>query len=141
MAISSRSDAGFTLLEMLVALAIGAVAAGALAGLTRTVSPRLELTQAAEQIAGDFTRARAEARRTGRAVEVRLTEDGYGIAGLDLEESWPVILVSQPDRLVFQPVAGASMSPASSLVLEHRGARVAIEIAAVSGRVHVQILD
>lgn len=141
MAISSRSDAGFTLLEMLVALAIGAVAAGALAGLSRTVSPRLELTQAAEQVAGDFTRARAEARRSGRAVEVRLSEDGYDIAALDLEEVWTVTLVSQPDRLVFQPVAGADMDSASILVLEHRGARAAIEIAAVSGRVHVQILD
>jgi type II secretion system protein H len=141
MAISSRSDAGFTLLEMLVALAIGAMATGALAGLTRTVSPRLELTQAAEQIAADFTRARAEARRSGRAVEIRLSEDGYDIAVLDLERAWPVVLVSQPDRLVFQPVAGADMDLASSLVLEHRGARAAIEIAAISGRVHVQTLD
>jgi prepilin-type N-terminal cleavage/methylation domain-containing protein len=141
MAISSRSDAGFTLLEMLVALAIGAVAAGALAGLSRTVPPRLELTQAAERIAGDFSRARAEARRSGLAVEVRLSEDGYDIAALDLDEAWTVTLVTQPDRLVFQPIAGADMSPASSLVLEHRGARAAIEIAAISGRVHVQILD
>lgn len=141
MAISSRNDAGFTLLEMLVALAIGAVAAGALAGLARTVSPRLELTRAADQIAGDFSRARVEARRSGRAVEVHLSDEGYDIVALDLEEPWTVTLVSQPDRLMFQPVAGADMDSASRLVLEHRGARAAIEIAAISGRVHVQHLD
>ncbi|MGJ3230778.1 MAG: GspH/FimT family pseudopilin [Oceanicaulis sp.] len=140
-AISSRnrSDAGFTLLEMLVALAIGALAAGALAGLTRTISPALELSRAADQIAADLTRARAEARRTGRPVAVQLDEAGYRIEALDLAEAWPADPAAAPAVLVFEPRAG--LGEPQTLVLEHRGARAALEIAAVSGRVHVRRLD
>ena len=135
-----RRDAGFTLLEMMVALAISAMLAAALAGLSRTVSARVELHAAAERIAGDFEHARLQARRQGAPVTVTLSAQGYAIAALDLSGDWAGadIQIDGPSRVwVFQsgPFAGSSRA----VVLRQGDLAARIEVGAVTGRVRVSL--
>lgn len=138
-----RGEAGFTLFEMMVALAIGAVFAAGLAGLSRTISPRVELRAAAERIAGDFERARMEARRTGRPVTVRLESDGYVIDALALSGGWG----GARARLDGAEVNAASLTlapgpftaPPAALSLQRGALTATVEIGAASGRAEARL--
>lgn len=155
MAISWRADArltagprpgrqaGFTLFEMMVALAVGAVLAAGLAGLSRTMSPRVELRAAAERIAGDLERARLEARRTGAPVAVTLSEAGYVIEALELSGDWGGAQMTHRRGPLYAGALTVSPAPFTAeplgLELSRDGLSAHIDIAAASGRVEARI--
>lgn len=135
-----RHQAGFTLLEMMVALAIGAVFAAGLAGLSRTLSPLVEFRADVERIAADFEQARMLARREGRAVVVRLSETEYEIQALDLIgplNEFEIRTRGFDSDLVFQPNGFSDAT--RTLTLTRDGMQAEVRIGAVSGRVHMQI--
>ena len=143
---ASRSrEAGFTLFEMMVALAIGAVFTAGLAGLSRTISPRVELRATAERVAGDFERARLQARRTGAPVTIALTPTGYVIDALDLSGDWGeavfTLVESQgEDGVLIIPAEPFGAAPA--LITLRRGDLSArITLAPASGRVEARLGD
>jgi general secretion pathway protein H len=70
-----KRDGGFTLVEMLVVLAILGVAAGAI--LLTVPDSRQSLTREAERFAASLVRAKEEAVLTNRIVDVRITPEGY----------------------------------------------------------------
>lgn len=141
--ISVRTDSGFTLFEMMVALAIGAVVAAGLAGLSRTISPRVELRATVERVAGDFERARMEARRTGAEVTVAMDPGGYRIEALDLAGDWG----DASARLAGQPIDSriVTLSPAPfgtdpiELVLVQDGLGATVRIGAATGRAEARL--
>jgi len=150
MATSSRAsrtpdtrEAGFTLFEMMVALAVGAVFAAGLAGLSRTISPRVELRATAERVAGDFERARMEARRTGAEVTVTLSAEGYRIEALDLAGGWGAASASIAGRSVEGRTFILSPAPFGAdpieLTLERDGLRAAVTPGAATGRAEARL--
>ncbi len=138
-------DAGFTLFEMIVALAIGAVFAASLAGLSRTMSPRVELRATAERVAGDLERARLEARRTGAPVRVSVSHDGYDIPALSLSGDWGDAELGgraarrAPFDLVMSPAPYAP--PPGAVQLARQGFAARIAVAPISGRVEVELAE
>ena len=74
-AIGETSESGFTLIEMLVVLAILGVAAGAV--LLTAPDSRRALIDEAERFAAGLERAKEEAVLTTRTVDVQITPEGY----------------------------------------------------------------
>jgi general secretion pathway protein H len=68
-------EAGFTLIEMMVVLAILGIAAGAI--LLTAPDSRRSLLDEAERFAASLVRAKEEAVLTNRTIDVRITPQGY----------------------------------------------------------------
>ncbi len=149
MAISSPAelgrDAGFTLFEMMVALVIGALFTASLAGLSRTISPRVELRATIERVAADFERARLEARRTGRPVAVNLGDSGYEIDALALHGDWDGADFTLVEGQFYAGVLTLSPEPFASppavFELSRDGLAARVEIRPASGRVEARIVE
>ena len=77
---SARPDLGFTLIEMMVVLAILGLAAGAI--LITAPDSRRSLIQEAERFAANLVRAKEEAVLTNRIIDVRVTRDGYAFGAI-----------------------------------------------------------
>jgi Tfp pilus assembly protein FimT len=128
---------------MMVALAIGAVVAAGLAGLSRAISPRVELRATAERVAGDFERARMEARRTGAEVTVAMDTDGYRIQALDLAGDWG----EASARVAGRPIGSrtVSLSPAPfgtdpiEIALVQDGLSATVRTGAATGRAEARL--
>jgi general secretion pathway protein H len=71
----AKSESGFTLIEMLVVLAILGIAAGAV--LLTAPDSRRSLIWEAERFAAGLVRAKEEAVLTNRTIDVRISRDGY----------------------------------------------------------------
>jgi general secretion pathway protein H len=76
----SKPDSGFTLIEMLVVLAILGLAAGAI--LLTAPDSRRSLIQEAERFAAGLVRAKEEAVLTNRTIDVRITPEGYAFGAI-----------------------------------------------------------
>lgn len=74
-----RGQDGFTLIEMLVVLAIMAVAAAALRPMLLRPPAKVELRQVAAKVVAELRDARAKAMTTGRATAWRPAEPPAGI--------------------------------------------------------------
>jgi general secretion pathway protein H len=74
-AIGETSEAGFTLIEMLVVLTILGIAAGAV--LLTAPDSRRTLIDEAERFAAGLERAKEEAVLTNRTIDVQITPEGY----------------------------------------------------------------
>lgn len=133
-------QAGFTLLEMMVALAIGAVFAAGIASLSRVMSPRVEFRADIERIAADFEQARMMARREGRAIIVLLADSHYEIEALEIEgslEGFNVETRGFGSELILQPNGFSDAT--RTLILSRDDFQAHVRIGAVSGRVQMQI--
>jgi general secretion pathway protein H len=86
---SPRRSSGFTLMEMLAALGVLALAATLVTAQLRRPGEQAQLDQAADVLMRDVQRAQTEARRSGEPVALLLTDDGYRIDRLDLARAWP----------------------------------------------------
>lgn len=78
---------GLTLVELLLALSIMSLGVWVSAGAFKTLSPRIHVEQAAQQIINDLKSARLRAVETNELVNVIQTEQGYAIEALSLERS------------------------------------------------------
>ena len=141
----SDAEAGFTLFEMIVALAVSAVFVASLTGLSRTISPRVELRATAERVGGDLERARLEARRTGAQIEVKLSRRGYEIPALELSGDWGEAELAgetargMPRDILFSPAPFTA--PPDAIELTQQGVTARVVIAAISGRVEVRLAE
>lgn len=76
----TRPDSGFTLVEMMVVLAILGIAAGAI--LLTVPDSRRSLLNEAERFAASLVRAKEEAVLTNRTIDVRVTPQGYAFGAV-----------------------------------------------------------
>ena len=131
--------AGFTLVELLMTVAIIGLAAGAV--VLAVPDPRPLVSEDAERFAARLSRAREEAVLTNRPVAVEATAAGYGFSSFDGAEWSPLtegpfgpeawsagvsVAPAGPIRLVFDPTGVAD--PATvTLSREGRASRVQID--------------
>lgn len=73
----NKSEAGYTLLEVMVVLAILAVVAGAVPAMIRDASPRLRLEAQAAETLKDLAYLRARTRLEGTPGTLLVAEDGH----------------------------------------------------------------
>ena len=132
------SRAGFTLVELLMTVAIIGLAAGAV--VLSVPDPRPSVAEDAERFAARLSRAREEAVLSNRPVAVEATATGYGFSSFDgaawsaLEEGpfgperWSdgvSVSPAEPTRMVFDPTGVAE--PAT-LTLSRDGQASRVEI-------------
>jgi prepilin-type N-terminal cleavage/methylation domain-containing protein len=87
-----RADAGATLLEMLVVVAIMALIAGMTFPNLGRAMDRMNLAQAGADLAANLRIARADAAQRGHAISFEIAEDGHGYG-------WDQSRVSLPPAL------------------------------------------
>lgn len=125
---------GFTLVELMVVIAIIGVAAGAV--VLSMPDPRPTLAVEAERFAARLTLAREEVVMTNRPVALRADAAGYGFESFDgavwtpltgvlAPKAWEGVAVAAPARAVFDPTGGAD---AASVRLEREGQAVTVAI-------------
>ncbi len=108
-----RRNAGFTLLELLVVLAIVAMASAGV-GFAMRDSSQVQLEREGERLAALLESARARSRVTGLPVRWRASAEGFafeGLASAELPEQWldPDTSVSGSASLLLgpEPIIGA----------------------------------
>ena len=124
---------GFTLLELLVVVAIIAIASAGVAFALRDNSQTL-LERDAARLAALFESARAQSRATGVPVRWRLTTDGFAFDGLPartLPERWlgtdTVARNTTPVLLGPEPVIGRQEVVLQSISLPNQALRIATD--------------
>ncbi len=144
---------GFSLLELLVVLALLGLLLGFLWPFFRQVQARWAVEGAALELARGLQEARAQAKRDGETTCVRVFQEGYAV-GRDCE------VLSEPTRLFqgaqvvatnhqaglpldipFFPPYGTTDAPLRSLTLAHvrdSGLTRTVHVAGVIGKVVVQ---
>ena len=118
-------QAGFTLLEMLVVIAIMGLALALVAGFGPPRSHGLEMQAAARQIAASMRDARASAIAQGRKVALTLPHLPPWLA---------VTLQAPPGGIVFAPDGSASFG---RVLLDADGQAIAITADWLTGRVRI----
>ena len=131
--------AGFTLVELLMTVAIIGLAAGAV--VLAVPDPRPSVAADAERFAARLSRAREEAVLTNRPVAVEATATGYGFSAFDGaawtaltdgpfgQESWSEgvsVSPTDPIRVVFDPT-GVAEPATLTLSRDGRASRVDID--------------
>ncbi len=136
---ATETRAGFTLVELLMTVAIIGLAAGAV--VLSVPDPRPSVAGDAERFAARLSRAGEEAVLTNRPVAVEATAAGYGFSTFDGSDWSPLIdgpfgaeswgegvsmSPTGPVRVVFDPTAVADPET-STLGRDGRAARVAVD--------------
>ena len=96
---NKKRQAGLTLLELLIALALTGLLAAAAASGMRTDAARLDVKIASEQLLADLKQARRTAEADSAPVRLVFTPDRYIISKLDLDRPLPrgVEVAIEPD--------------------------------------------
>ena len=130
----TRGSAGFTLLEMLVVLAILGLTAGLVASRARPGAGGLELRGAAGQVGNLLREARAQAIATNQAVAVRAdpATARLGIAG-GREMALPRGVALQASGAI--GFSGDGSSTGGSLLLAEGPRRLVVAVDWLTGRV------
>ena len=127
-----RQEAGATLLEMLVVVAI----MGLIAGLTFANVPRaldrMSLSRARAELAADLRTARADAARRGHAVSLDIADDGRGYGWDQSRVVLPPPLRIEGDSPSINFFADGSSSGGTLKVVGRRGA-LAVAVDPITG--------
>lgn len=135
---SHRSRAGFTLVELLIAVAIMGLAAGAV--ILSAPDPRPSVAEDAERFAARLSRAREEAILSNRPVAVEATAAGYAFAVFDGSawsaldegpfgsETWTPGVTVEPSevRIVFDPT-GVTEADALTLTRDRNSRTITVD--------------
>lgn len=138
-----RHRAGFTLVELMVVVAIMGVGAGAV--VLSLPDPVPHIVKEAENLAARLSLAREEALLTNRPVALRIVEAGYRFEAFDGENwealdgplkprNWPDdVSVDAPSRLMFD---ATGLSDAGEIKLTRKGQTTLLTIDG-AGEVHL----
>lgn len=127
-ATGSRSDAGFTLVELLVTLAITAFVASALVAVwPKAGGGTASLQAAAQMLAGDLRAARGRAMAENRIVRVDIPQLRQLPAGVALAEASETEIVFQRD----------GTTAGGIILLQAEARRAAVQVERLSGQVRV----
>lgn len=131
-----RHARGFTLLEMLVVLAVLGLALMLLVGRMPGASPAVQARAAADRVAAALRGARGRAIRDDRFVTVRLDAPAHALrVGTDAPLALPPVLaVAGTPAIRFAPDGSAS---GGRIVLAGGGRRLAVGVDWLTGRVEV----
>ncbi len=135
---SHRSRSGFTLVELLIAVAIMGLAAGAV--ILSAPDPRPSVAEDAERFAARLSRAREEAILSNRPVAVEATAAGYAFAVFDGStwsaldegpfgpETWTPGVTVEPSevRIVFDPT-GVTEADALTLTRDRNSRTITVD--------------
>lgn len=126
------ADAGATLLEMLVVVALMALTSGLVFANFRPALDRTVLEAARSELAQTLDRARARALRTGAPDAVELAEDGsaYASGGRTVVLPPGVRLEGDRTAVLFSP---NGLTQGAHLALLRRGRRLGLEVSAGGG--------
>jgi general secretion pathway protein H len=131
----ARASAGFTVIEMVVVLAVLALALGLVITHGPVRSQRLELDAAARRVAGALRLARSRAIAEERTVVFSLDARGYHL-DRDAPTTWSGDVSSEGNRVVvFTPDGGSS---GARIVLREGERAVAIGVDWLTARVVVR---
>lgn len=125
--------AGFTLLEALLTLSILSLGALISASVINARSPRLHVSQAADQLVADLKRARLYADTRAVVVNMRAENGGYAIERLDIHRRFRKgLVVSWEGDIAF---AGGNVQPGAAVSIRERNASAVVRIYPVTGRI------
>lgn len=120
---TSRNNKGFTLLEMLIVIAVMSLILGVLAAYGPGQSRWLQTRGAAQSVAAAMTQARGRAIASGHAVALRLPP----------KPDWLTITVTPP-AIVFQPDGSAT---GGTVLLDDGGRTIAVSTDWLTGRIRI----
>lgn len=134
------ADSGFTLLEMLVVLAIAGLIAGLIYPQVATASFALRQRLAREHVASGVEAARAMALRSGAPVALAATDDGTGllVAGarrIALDPTGQLRVTLRPQSIVFYPDGSTT---GGELVLGTGSGAARFAVSATGGRLQAE---
>jgi general secretion pathway protein H len=132
---ASNPAAGFTLIEMLVVLAISALIAGLAFPSVERLAARAELLAARSLVVAELSHARADALRFDEAVRVEIARDGTALGrgeGSAVILPSGIRLLAQPAVLGFYPDGSAT---GGQLRLEGERLSASLELDARDGGV------
>jgi general secretion pathway protein H len=131
----ARASAGFTVIEVLVVLAVLALVLGLVMTHGPVRSQRLELDAAARRVVGALRLARSRAIAEERAVVFALDSGGYRL-DRDVPTTWSADVSSEGNRrVVFTPDGGSS---GARIVLRDGERAVAVGVDWLTGRAVVR---
>lgn len=134
---ATGNDAGFTLAEVLVTLAIAALVAASLVSFwPRQQGARYAVQAAAQTLAADLRSARGRAIAENRRIDVEIKEDvnGYALSGSFRKLPKEISSSAKPSVIVFYP---DGTTAGGQVELADGEARTTINIARLSGRISV----
>ena len=132
-----RRGRGFTLVEMLVALAILSIASLIAASAINAHSPRLMVDSAANALVIDLKRARLEAGMRGAPIEIQGAANGYRSSKIGLDQSFPrgVTALWNGKTAGILVISSGLRQKGGEVVIEKAGASARIDVEAFTGRI------
>ena len=132
-----RFQAGLSLFEMLLVLAIIAFVTASLSGNFLKISPQFVVNNTANHLVIDLKRARLEMLTTDTPISVSFSSDGYSIAALEITRAWPNAVSAEINgqrqyEIVFAPDAQLHGYDVS---ISKGGSNVTIGVAPITRRI------